>query len=61
MLAIKRKENPSTVVISLSKDATTDEITDILLENGLIANRDFSNFIPESPKQMTIMGTVTLS
>ena len=41
MLAIKRKENPSTVVISLSKDATTDEITDILLENGLIANWDF--------------------
>lgn len=41
MLAIKRKDNPSTVVISLSKDATTDEITDILLENGLIMNRDF--------------------
>lgn len=41
MLAIRRKENPSTVVISLNKNATADEVTDILLENGLISNRDF--------------------
>lgn len=41
MLAIQRGKEPATVVISLSKDATSDEIADILEENGLISQKDF--------------------
>lgn len=41
MLAIARSRDPGTVVISLSKDATPDQIADILEENGLITQKDF--------------------